>query len=987
MLYSVVGEGLTFGNEFRLYPNETLTMPTSPNFDNVAAYCCDTVDDLNRRRKWMDGGHASNLQVSRFEVVQSADGASYECKFFQTIPQSIPHLVDAVLPDHGGVNVSVSPLSGTALWRLIASENGYTFPRPFPTESDAGIYSFTQCEQLSKSLGVPFDPFYGIDTCNVGDYAALGTTLVCAYDASATLKGTGGTTHGCGATSFPHTGKVVPFPVGKTLDGQPLWEILAKQSGQRDSSMHKGSCPNSPTGCELPFRGVEFGRSIYPPTGAWGVNSDASDYIAYTQPIYNEPPHRLYSMYPIAAAPPPPSPPLHPPPPSSPTMPHCLNPSDGILNATTLDSDPATSELMLLNGQFQTFSIQNGHAYEFSSELGIYFELDYTYVTSVHTACTLEVGYFKWPLAVFNSVVQSEYSDSDAVLGGQHAWALRTSRCTDGTGVKVRRAAATPQDRGHAFFVVDKCPAGPPPPPPPPHPPRPPPDTPPPPALPYYHDCIEPNAAATAYSVDHFLNGVDHTFLVNKKKRSWAITNREVYHVTPDFDLVAAVHPYQSCSGLDAPTFTHLDHEVFYGNLDCDRQVKGTTVATDRIQMRAESTGMPMGHDEYTVAVNFKCTTDHIPTAVADMRTLWSWGEYTAGNLNRLSLTPAGFVHDIGEDPLLYQIDDLHDVCDGDWHEIVVVGKESQNWRKIYYNGAEVASGTHASTGANKESNFCLGGEDNTESTRILRAWHGELSDFKVWTKELSTDWSCKCLLQTGSVDSDGHWTPASTYSTNETTHISGTTFAIRPSGCAGEEGVAFWPTAYGGVRADVFKVTAKCPVSASPPPPLHSGSMPYSNEEGDRHFIESSQGTIQDFQYTLYFSDPLNSGAIGYAQTVGDGDKQTAYDRCFALCTTNNAANLWTKPSSASADPGGATERQCRQFSITEISTGTYTCSFYDFRDGPLVAYETSGSNLPAGATSIYSTIPIINPAGAPNNPPSPASPPPPFADTDCRL
>jgi hypothetical protein len=67
------------------------------------------IDHLNQKRKWLENGVPSNLQVSRFEIIQSADGTSYEYKFFHAVPQSIPHMVDQPLPDHGGVNVSVTP--------------------------------------------------------------------------------------------------------------------------------------------------------------------------------------------------------------------------------------------------------------------------------------------------------------------------------------------------------------------------------------------------------------------------------------------------------------------------------------------------------------------------------------------------------------------------------------------------------------------------------------------------------------------------------------------------------------------------------------------------------------------------------------------------------------------------------------------------------------------------------------------------------------
>jgi hypothetical protein len=158
---------------------------------------------------------------------------------------------------------------------------------------------------------------------------------------------------------------------------------------------------------------------------------------------------------------------------------------------------------------------------------------------------------------------------------------------------------------------------------------------------------------------------------------------------------------------------------------------------------------------------------------------------------------------------------------------------------------------------------------------------------------------------------------------------------------------------------------------------------MPYSNEEGNKHFLSPTDGSMEHFGHTLYFSDPLNGGTVGFSQVASDADRHAAHDRCCALCTANNEANSWLKPSAASQDASGATLKQCRQFSVIEFATGTFACNFFDFHAGPLEVYEKTGPDLPVGPTWLYSTLPLINSANSPNNPPSPASPPPPFAGT----
>ena len=342
---------------------------------------------------------------------------TYECRFFKTVQKNLLGLtVEATPPAAATVITSAQPATTSApLWRLCSSTNAQAMlgAGTLRNEVEAGVHSFAQCEALATALGVPFDPYFGIDTCTTVDYAALGNTLVCGYWAPAQFS-----THGCGDSSYSNTGAVIPFPVGRSRNGATLWSQIAEHGGIGDSQ-YGGTCPDlvGGTGCRLPFGGTAFGLSVYPASGAWCYQSDSSlDYFAHTIPLLNPDVRRLYSMYPMENAPPPPSPPHGPPPPSSPHMPHCLNPRDGTANTRiALNPEANGNHLHTTNGVAGAiFSVQNAQIYEFTTTEPIYFSTDATFVTETAEPCTLEVGYYS--SGSFVSISQSQYGPNDAPL-------------------------------------------------------------------------------------------------------------------------------------------------------------------------------------------------------------------------------------------------------------------------------------------------------------------------------------------------------------------------------------------------------------------------------------------------------------------------------------------------------------------------------------------------------------------------------------------
>ena len=366
---------------------------------------------------------------------------AYECRFFRTVQKDLLGLAVEATPAAAAIIVDGGqPMPATTqapLWRLCSSTNTGAMIGTPHTEVQAGVHSLTQCEALASALGVPFDPYFGIDTCNAGDYAALGNTLVCGYYAPAKLAA-----HSCGHSSYPQTGAVVAFPVGRVHSSVSMWSRVAEVGVAGDGAHHGGTCPDLPGGsaCMLPFIGNGFGLNEYPATGAWCYQPASSlDYFAHTVPIFNAEPRRLYSMYPMENAPPPPSPPKPPPPPSPPNMPHCLNPRDGTASTRiTIETGNHPSEMRIVNSQINgVFSIQNEQIYEFTSSMDVYLSVDYTYIHEPQAVCNVEIGYYS--AGTFIQVLQSQYGPNDAVLSSGAATSRTPYLADDGGCYHLRQ--------------------------------------------------------------------------------------------------------------------------------------------------------------------------------------------------------------------------------------------------------------------------------------------------------------------------------------------------------------------------------------------------------------------------------------------------------------------------------------------------------------------------------------------------------------------
>jgi hypothetical protein len=612
MPYSSVDGLSTFGQEthMRLYADGMsghVVPSANVTFELQTTHCCAVLDSNNRRRAWtnFDNEAITSSQASRIEVVEKDTlgvAGSYECLYFRTEAKNLQGLVveapgslDGSLDSVGDLGSGSTDATNAPRWRLCSTGNPSVQLQVTSTEAGAAVHSLAQCEAFAELLGVPFDPYYGIDTCNLDDYQALGNTLVCAYHAREVLGGP--SPHACGPTTFPNTGRVVAFPAGRVFGGTSLWTQLAQQTGTEDAANHGGTCSNAAGGCRLPFKGSVFGLTVYPASGAWCVReSTAFDYLAHTVPIFNANPRRLYSMYPMSVAPPPPLSPGSPPPPSAPVMPHCINAADGTAGPRVLIevTESAVAPLLSLDGTTsQQYAIENGKSYDFTSTDALYFSLDYTHVVGSYSPCAIQVGFLNWPAGDFVAQSQSEYASTDPVLAEvspPRTWAIKTDGvCVAGTGVVVNSVADSPINRGIAFYIVDTCPPGPPPPPRPPPPPSPVPNPPPPPHQPYHTDCLSPTLSAemdpnTLSTDTHSTAGGWH---INGELREWTVRNGEVYEFESHDATSLIVDPPKNPSCTN-PQFAHYDRERFEGTPDCQRKPRVASFIPQHTPIAAE---------------------------------------------------------------------------------------------------------------------------------------------------------------------------------------------------------------------------------------------------------------------------------------------------------------------------------------------------------------------------------------------------------------
>ena len=161
-----------------------------------------------------------------------------------------------------------------------------------------------------------------------------------------------------------------------------------------------------------------------------------------------------------------------------------------------------------------------------------------------------------------------------------------------------------------------------------------------------------------------------------------------------------------------------------------------------------------------------------------DTRTLWSYGLFGTNTMNRLQVTRTHIIHDLGGDANSATLASIYDLCDGEYHELMVTSSASD--RKIFMDGGLLATKATPGNQAATDENFCLGGEDNSDNARINRAWVGYLSDFR------STPATTR-PRPSASAPADGHHglhqRPLGGRR-GRSEYEAGTQFTFRPTGC-----------------------------------------------------------------------------------------------------------------------------------------------------------------------------------------------------------
>ena len=161
--------------------------------------------------------------------------------------------------------------------------------------------------------------------------------------------------------------------------------------------------------------------------------------------------------------------------------------------------------------------------------------------------------------------------------------------------------------------------------------------------------------------------------------------------------------------------FSHLEEEEYTGTVDCDR---GT------IRSDATAAGLPTGTESYTVLLEFNCTT--VPSGPG---VLYSWGE--SGSVNALYLSSTLLHHYWWDNDLSWTFSDSgmssSDFCDGSWH---TVGTQFDGTtRRIFFDGATVASDTPSGSHATINTNFCLGAPGTVDQD----AFSGTIRSLEVY--------------------------------------------------------------------------------------------------------------------------------------------------------------------------------------------------------------------------------------------------------------
>jgi len=141
--------------------------------------------------------------------------------------------------------------------------------------------------------------------------------------------------------------------------------------------------------------------------------------------------------------------------------------------------------------------------------------------------------------------------------------------------------------------------------------------------------------------------------------------------------------------------FSHLQEETYTGTVDCGR---GT------VQSDATAAGLPMNTEPYTVLLEFKCT-------AAGTVALYAWGSASANSMNGMVVYSTQLHHYWYDNGLDWYFSDsgmsISDICDGAWH---TTGTQFDGTtRRIFFDGATVASDTPSGSHATINTNFCLG--------------------------------------------------------------------------------------------------------------------------------------------------------------------------------------------------------------------------------------------------------------------------------------
>jgi len=171
-----------------------------------------------------------------------------------------------------------------------------------------------------------------------------------------------------------------------------------------------------------------------------------------------------------------------------------------------------------------------------------------------------------------------------------------------------------------------------------------------------------------------------------------------------------------------AQIFSHLQEETYTGTVDCSR---GT------IQSAATAAGLPTGTATYTVLLEFKCSGDPGDAA------LYTWGSGSKNSINGLVFHPATSTREAMLRHYWYSNDldwtsssgmTISNICDGAWHTLGT--QFDGTTRRLFFDGATVASDTPSGSHATINTNFCLG----AEGARNLFPVTGSIRSFRVFT-------------------------------------------------------------------------------------------------------------------------------------------------------------------------------------------------------------------------------------------------------------